>query len=173
MSSNPSKITGGCHCGAIRYEATEPPKQTGTCHCRTCKKSTGSAFMVIAGFSLNVFRFTKGEPKRYRSAPIMEKGFCSNCGSLLYDRYLVRVREVTSPDVIWVQLGTLDNPEPYTIDFHYSVETQLPWLHFDDDARRMRCDEDPEMAAAFEAAETGVDYSALQEIELAIDRGRV
>ena len=46
-------------------------------------------------------------------------------------------------------------PHLFSIDFHYGVEAQLPWVHFDDDLPRMRCDEDPELAAAFEAAETG------------------
>ncbi len=168
MSVNSSKVTGGCHCGAIRYEATEPPMQAGTCHCRTCQKSTGSAFMVIAGFPRTAFRFTKGEPKPYRSSPVMEKGFCSNCGSLLYDRYLLRVGESVTPDVIWVQLGTLDHPEDFSIDFHYSVETQLPWIHFDDDAPRVRCDEDHDMAAAFAIAEAG-EYPEIAEIKSGAD----
>lgn len=155
--------TGGCLCGAIRYEASEAPLETGTCHCSTCKKSTGSAFMVIAGFHRTAFRFTRGKPKKYRSSPIMEKGFCSNCGSLLYDRYLVQ-RSKTSPDHIWVQLGTLDHPETFSMDFHYSVETQLAWIHFEDDAPRYRCDDDPDMAAAYAAAEAG-KYPEIVEIE--------
>ena len=84
----------------------------------------------------------------------MDKGFCSNCGSLLFDQYLVRTPEF-NPDAIYVQVGTLDHPEAVTIEFHYGVESQLPWVRFDDDLPRSRCDEDPELADAFEAAETG------------------
>ena len=152
MDEETTPITGGCLCGAIRYESSEPPIKGVICHCRMCQKSTGSAFMVSAGFSRSALRFTKGEPKLYRSSSIKEKGFCSNCGSLLFDQYLVRTGG-SSPDIVWVQLGTLDHPEAVSIASHYGVESQLPWVHFDDGFPRGRCDEDPEMAAAFAAAE--------------------
>ncbi len=157
MSDSPYKITGGCLCGAIRYESSEPPIETGTCHCRVCQKWTGSAFMVMARFFRTALRFTKGEPKLYRSSSIKEKGFCPDCGSSLFDRYLVRKSARSNPDMVWVQLGTLDHPEAVSIDFHYGVETQLPWVHFDDDLPRTRCDEDPSLAAAFAAASEGKD----------------
>ncbi len=150
-------ITGGCLCGAVRYEASEPPIETGTCHCRMCQRWTGSAFMVMARFSQTALRFTKGEPKLHRSSSIQEKGFCPDCGSSLFGRYLVpKSKDVhLHPDMVWVQVGTLDHPEAVSIAWHYGVESQLPWLHFDDGLPRARCDEDPELAAAFTAGEVG------------------
>jgi hypothetical protein len=44
--------TGGCQCGAIRYEVTEAPQLVYTCHCTECQRLTGSAFsmaLVVAG----------------------------------------------------------------------------------------------------------------------------
>ena len=157
MGETTLPITGGCLCGAVRYEASEPPIETGICHCRDCQKSTGSAFMVVARFPRAAVRFIKGEPKLYRSSAIKDKAFCSNCGSLLIDRYLVpKSKDVhLHPDMVWIMVGTLDHPEAVSIDWHYGVESQLPWVHFDDGLPRARCDEDPEMAAAFAAAETG------------------
>ena len=106
-------------------------------------------------FPQTVFRFTKGEPKRYRSSSIMEKCFCPHCGSTLTDRYLVPVSTSLHPDMVWVHIGTLDEPEVAPINDHYGVESQLSWVHFDDGLPRVRCDEDPKLAAAFAAAETG------------------
>ncbi len=154
MVEETTPVTGGCLCGAIRYESREPPIKGVICHCRMCQKSTGSAFMVAVGFPRTTLQFTKGEPKLYRSSPIKDKGFCSNCGSLLFDQYLVRTGG-SNPDKVWIQLGTLDHPEAVSITSHYGVESQLPWVHFDDGLPRGRCDEDPEMAAAFAAAEAG------------------
>ncbi len=51
-------------------------------------------------------------------------------------------------------IGTLDHPEAVTLDYHYGVEGQLPWVHFDDDLPRTRCDEDPDLAATYAAAES-------------------
>ena len=59
----------------------------------------------------------------------------------------------SNPEMFWVHIGTLDKPEAVSIGAHTGVESQLPWVHFDDGLPRGRCDEDPEMAAAFAAAE--------------------
>ena len=154
MVEETTPITGGCLCGAVRYEATEPMSKGVVCHCRVCQRTTGSAFEAIVRFPRTAFRFTKGEPKRYRSSSIMEKCFCPDCGSTLTDRYLVW-RGAVAPDKVLVHIGTLDKPEAVSIASHYGVEDQLPWVHFDDGLPRARCDEDPELAAARAAAEAG------------------
>ncbi len=154
MAEGTMPITGGCLCGGVRYELSEPLSEGGLCHCRVCQKTTGSAFEALVQCSVTEFHYTKGEPKRYRSSSIMEKCFCPDCGSTLTDRYPVRWGAVT-PDMVWVHIGTLDKPEAVSIASHYGVESQLPWVHFDDGLPRYRCDEDPELAAAFAAAEAG------------------
>ena len=40
-----SSLTGGCQCGAVRYECAAEPLFTGNCHCRDCQRSTGSAYV--------------------------------------------------------------------------------------------------------------------------------
>ena len=148
--------TGGCICGAIRYEASEPPKESGTCHCHICQQFSGSAYFAFAGFSTSSFRFTKGEPKLYKSTPIAERGFCPDCGSPLTLRYLEQMGGGASsgPDHIWVAIGTLDHPEAVSPNYHYAVETQLPWVKFDDDLPRTRMNEDPDLAESYAAAES-------------------
>ena len=148
-------ITGGCLCGAVRYEANESLSEGVICHCRVCQRTTGSAFEAITRFPQTAFRFTKGEPKRYRSSLIMEKCFCPHCGTTLTDQYVVRKSAISNPDNVIVHIGTLDKPEAVSIASHYGVESQLPWAHFDDGLPRERCDEDPKLAAAFAAAEAG------------------
>ena len=147
--------TGRCQCGAVQYEASGPPKSGGTCHCRDCQRWTGSAFMAFAGFPRASLQFTKGEPKYFKSSAIKERGFCPECGSSLTVRDLVQLRKggLAGPDFVWVPLGTLDDPEAVSLCFHYGVETQLSWVHFDDDLPRTRCDEDAALIAAFRAAE--------------------
>ena len=41
-----TRFTGGCMCGAIRYECSGEPVATLNCHCRECQRLTGSAFVV-------------------------------------------------------------------------------------------------------------------------------
>ena len=40
------KISGGCLCGAVRYECNAEPLGTAICHCTHCQKVSGSAFSV-------------------------------------------------------------------------------------------------------------------------------
>jgi hypothetical protein len=62
--------------------------------------------------------------------------------------------ELLDSDTVYVQVGTFDHPEAVSIEFHYGVESQLPWVHFDDDLPWMCREDDPELVVAFEAAET-------------------
>ena len=141
------KFTGGCLCGAIRYEADEPPNEVYVCHCRLCQKHTGSAFWAGAKFADNVFRYTKGEPQSFKSSKILQRYFCPDCGSNVAIIYDDPPWADWSPGVE-VALGSLDQPAKVTPSFHYGVESQLPWLHFDDSIPQLRCDEDSELEAA-------------------------
>jgi hypothetical protein len=53
------KIDGGCHCGAITYEAEVDPDKTSICHCTDCQQLTGTAFGVTV----------PGAGKRLRGSP--------------------------------------------------------------------------------------------------------
>jgi len=159
-TSDENKITGGCYCGEIRYESDVPAVEAGMCHCRECQRWTGSAFHPVVGFPLSGFRYTKGSPKLNQSSSILERWFCPNCGSSLHCRYLVNLGDddvAGNPDHIIMSIGTLDNPEVVEMEYHYGVESQLPWVQFDDDLPRTRCDEVPEINAALSSAKNGGD----------------
>ncbi len=157
MPNTTLPITGGCLCGAVRYEISEPSSTASICHCRDCQRSTGSAFAPVAEFPQASFRFIQGEPKRYKSRMVMEKYFCPHCGSQLTARYMVPVSIELQPHMVWVYIGTLDDPEIASIDDHYGVESQLSWVHFDDGLPRARCDEDSKLVAALAAAQANAE----------------
>jgi hypothetical protein len=142
MSDKTLPITGGCMCGALRYEATEPPQGVGDCHCRICQKCTGNLFYSYAAFREAAFRITQGEPKFYKSSAWLERGFCASCGTQVCDRYLKGSYRVSAT------IGSLDHPEDWPPSMHCGVESQIPWLTIHDDLPRMRTEEDPEFVAA-------------------------
>jgi hypothetical protein len=149
MSDKNTPITGGCLCGAVRYESNEPPQRTSICHCRMCQKASGGPFVVGVYFRKAAFRFTYGQATFYRSSDIGERGFCATCGSrLIY-------RPFGGP-LMAVGVGSLDHPEDVSPEYHTGVESQVPWLKMDDDLPRVRTDESPnfhelETAAAIQA----------------------
>src|SRR5438270_275639 len=58
--------TGGCHCGAIRYEITEAPALVYTCHCTDCQRLTGSAFSMAFLAAAETFFLTGAAPRAFR-----------------------------------------------------------------------------------------------------------
>jgi len=133
-------ITGGCLCGEVRYQLNGPPIDMGTCHCRNCQRWSGSAFHSAVAFALTDLSFTKIEPLRYQSSSIMERRFCPSCGSPLVFRYLVSIEDppTANPETVWISVGSLDEPEIRSPDWHFGVEGQLSWVNFDDGLPRTR-----------------------------------
>lgn len=133
------KHSGGCLCGAIRYEASESSMFTVICHCRMCQQWTGNPMLVTAAFHRETLSFTKGTPKLYPSSSVCERGFCMDCGSSLFTRYFSGGAFDT---VIFIALGTLDDPEIGEPDIHYGAESEISWMHREDGLPRIRIDVD-------------------------------
>ena len=60
-------LTGGCFCGAIRYEAEGTPFHATNCHCSICRRTTGTPFVAWFSVRSSDFRIVKGEPMRFNS----------------------------------------------------------------------------------------------------------
>ncbi len=59
------KVTGGCHCGHITYQAEVDPGTIRVCHCTDCQKLTGTAFRATIPSLPGTFVLTNGAPKIY------------------------------------------------------------------------------------------------------------
>ena len=46
MHDWPEKLTGGCLCGAVRYETTMKPFKIAFCHCASCRKATAAPLLA-------------------------------------------------------------------------------------------------------------------------------
>ena len=78
-------FTGGCACGAIRYECSVEPIMMFKCHSRDCQQVTGGGFVAGLLVPASAFRLTKGQ-LRYHFTPSAaggkhKRGFCAECGS--------------------------------------------------------------------------------------------
>lgn len=81
------KIDGGCHCGAITFEAEVDPEHTTICHCTDCQTLSGTVFRTSIRATADNFKIN-GEPKIYvktgDSGAKRAQAFCANCGSPIY-----------------------------------------------------------------------------------------
>jgi adenylate cyclase len=147
MSDKTIPITGGCMCGAIRYEAREHPTETGYCHCSRCQKASGNLFISYAVFPTDALKITCGKPKFFQSSPSLDRGFCSDCGTPVVHYYL------KGNDIVIVMLGSMDHPEEWPPTMHVGVESQISWLSIHDNLPRLRSEDDPDIIAARESAD--------------------
>jgi hypothetical protein len=84
------RFTGGCMCGAVRYECeTDPIAMGNYCHCRDCQRATGSAFAAAVLVPISAVNIS-GEVNYYEaigdSGGIVRRGFCPNCGARLFGK---------------------------------------------------------------------------------------
>ena len=144
-------ITGGCYCGAIRYESTELPVRCGMCHCRMCQRWLGAAAAMGVFFDVDSFRFTKGEPARFMTSRILERHYCADCGGAIGHRY--KFGDTANTEIIFV--GTLDAPrEVETPSFYFGVEDHLPgWITLRDGVPQVRANTSPKIAERFAEAD--------------------
>ena len=149
MGEKTMPVTGGCLCGAIRYEADEEPMWIAHCHCRMCQQAYGHTSGIFVAFEAGVLRFTKGEPKHFKSSAWAARSFCADCGSPFGMRY-------GDKPIRGVLVGTLDHPEEWQPNGEHSgIESHIPWDVIHDDRPRERTEDDPDFVAMKEAAEGG------------------
>jgi hypothetical protein len=119
-------MTGGCGCGAIRYEITSFPLLLYTCHCTDCQTISGSAFALNMPVATAGFRVVTGEPKAWRrlspSGAEVISWFCGDCGGRLYGQRQSR------PESINVRAGTLDDTAWLVPSAHTFTKSAQPWV---------------------------------------------
>lgn len=120
------KASGGCLCGAVRYEIDGEPLFMGVCHCRDCQKATGAGHAPGMSFRRKQVRIT-GETRTFAvpgsSGQPMPRHFCPTCGSLLF------TEPATLPGMINVTAGTLDDPSLFQPQAAIYTRDRQAWDH--------------------------------------------
>ena len=83
LNPHSAALTGGCLCGAVRYEIGAVFDVI-YCHCIQCRKRTGAPVNCTLAIAGDAFRLTGGKPRAYRTSPQGLNYFCERCGSQLY-----------------------------------------------------------------------------------------
>jgi hypothetical protein len=119
-------LTGGCSCGAIRYEIASFPLLLYTCNCTNCQTASGSAFALNMPVLAKDFHIRQGEPKGWRHTSPMGVAviswFCGDCGGRLYGDRAGREQ------IVNLRAGTLDDTKWLTPIAHMYVRSAQPWV---------------------------------------------
>jgi hypothetical protein len=116
-------ITGGCHCGAIRYEAEGEAVTHALCHCTDCRRSAGAPMVGWTMFRLDGVKVTKGAPKIYQSSQHGRRHFCPDCGTGLF-----YTNAEGLPGIIDIQSATYDDPDAIPPRMHVQVAERIGWM---------------------------------------------
>ena len=117
--------TGGCACGAVRYEISADPVMSANCYCRDCQRSTGGAMASVMVVPKSAFRLTKGDLKYHsvvgESGKNVERGFCVACGAPVTSKL------GAMPDVMVIKAGSLDEPARFKPTMNIFLSSAPPW----------------------------------------------
>ena len=121
----PAPFSGGCLCGAIRYESRAEPLFSINCHCRDCQRTTGTAYAPVLAVPRDGLSISQGEPTYYTSqsdsGETVSRGFCPECGSGIFSELSA------NPDIVGLKAASLDDPSWFrpTVDIY--TDSAQPW----------------------------------------------
>jgi hypothetical protein len=122
-------LTGGCNCGAVRFEIDAPLLGAVYCHCKRCQRRTGAAAAPSAGCRPGTFRIVSGESsvRRWNAGDGNDKAFCGVCGSALFSQ------NPQNPEIILVRMGSFDGDPGVRPGGRVHVDSAAAWEPIPDD----------------------------------------
>ncbi|MFN3668023.1 MAG: GFA family protein [Brevundimonas sp.] len=115
-------LSGGCHCGAIRYEMPAEVAHHALCHCTDCRKTSGAPAVAWALAPVDQVTIT-GSPVAYASSDHAVRQFCGRCGTGLF-----YTSETVFPGMIDVQSATLDDPDAIPLQAQIQTAERIGWM---------------------------------------------
>lgn len=122
--------TGGCLCGAVRFEIRGPLRPAAACHCTQCRKSSGHFFAATAARDTDLALSEKRGLKWYRSSAKARRGFCAECGSSLF----WKADEATQTAIA---MGSLDGDAGLELVAHIFVDDAGDYYEIGDGLRQL------------------------------------
>lgn len=102
--------TGGCLCGALRYEARGAPLYMGLCYCADCRKASGSGFIPFMAFAAKDLTFSAPSRTFVRGSARgtdAVRNSCPTCASLVFGGPVGQAESHT------IYAGSLDDPTAF------------------------------------------------------------
>lgn len=128
--SDANTHTGGCRCGAVRFQAASEPDHVSYCHCADCRRATGSPLTAFVGFPIASASIAGEALRQFENGPVV-RSFCGTCGSPI--AYV----DARIGDHVYFMLGAMDSPKFYKPTLHAHVRSQLPFVHMPDGLPRL------------------------------------
>lgn len=120
-------MEGGCACGELRYALREDPLIVHCCHCTSCQTETGSAFAINALIEADRVEVLDGQAEPIFTPSESGNGQqiwrCPTCKVAVWSNY-----SQAGDKLLFVRVGTLDQPSNVVPDIHIYTRSKLPWV---------------------------------------------
>ena len=134
--------TGGCLCGAVRFEVRGPLRGIVNCHCSMCQRLHGG-FGPHSKTPKDCISITKDEGLEwFASSEIARRGFCKQCGSQLF-------WEPLEQDGTGIVAGALDQPTGLRTIGHIFVGEKSDFYEIDDELPQFEASSDGKFAGDY------------------------
>ena len=118
-------FSGGCVCGAVRYECAAEPMAVAHCYCTDCQKTSGAQASTNLLVPKPAFKVVKGQSTSYDtkadSGGTVSRHFCGRCGSNLWSI------PNAIPDLLVIKAGSLDDPSWLKPAMSIYCDSAQPW----------------------------------------------
>ncbi len=129
MTGDEIRHTGGCLCGAVRYQVRGPLRDVVNCHCTMCQRLHGAFGAHSKAKKADIDIVEDGGLAWYATSDLARRGFCLACGSNLF-------WEPTDQDATGIVAGTLDAPTGLKTIGHIFTAEKLDFYEITDDLPR-------------------------------------
>jgi hypothetical protein len=122
------RFSGGCLCGAVRYECSAEPLAGGHCQCLDCRKTSGtghSSHVVVPRAAVTVAGEVTLYDRPADSGRMVTRAFCPRCGSPVYSL------NAALPDHLFLRASSLDDLELFTPQMVVYASRGASWDHLD------------------------------------------
>lgn len=131
------RASGGCLCGAVKYEIHGPLYNVINCHCSKCRRVHGH-FSAYASSNREDLKLVEQRGlKWYRSlkdeTPDVYRGFCQDCGSSLF-------WDAKGEPHMYISAGTLDPPTGLKTIGHIWLSQAGDYYELTDDVEKYEQD---------------------------------
>jgi hypothetical protein len=117
------KMTGGCSCGKVRFEAEVDDDEAYLCHCRMCQRATCSVSIAFKNLPQAKVRWLSG-PDWYDSSPIARRPYCRDCGTSLGFQFKEGSQNLD------LTVASFDDPSRFKPMHHFGAESiHRNWLN--------------------------------------------
>lgn len=130
---NSPRLTGGCLCGAVKFEIYGEILSVINCHCSKCRKFHGTVSSYTSTDRVNLNMTQEKGLKWYQSTqdetPNVYRGFCRECGSSLF-------WDPRGKKNISIAAGALDSPTHLKTTCHVWISQKGDYYEITDNLQQ-------------------------------------